>query len=114
MEKALGVFTWVAEMLPGSTFSAHLADTWYYRGQICRYVYGWYKEAAQCYQQVVTNWPGYKYAREAQFRIGDCYERMMSLGWATESEARPKIEQAYKATIDVMQIAMVPWKRLSS
>ena len=52
------------------------------------------------YQQIVGNWPDYQYASHAQFLVGKYYEILRNSGRLADSEANPKIEQAYKAVLE--------------
>ncbi|MHC4545586.1 MAG: LamG-like jellyroll fold domain-containing protein [Planctomycetota bacterium] len=52
------------------------------------------------YQQIVDNWPDYQYASHAQFLVGKNYEILRDSNSVTESEANPKIEQAYKGVVE--------------
>jgi len=59
-----------------------------------------YNKGIEYYQHIVDNWPDYQYAWHAQYFVGMYYERLLKSGGITESEANPKIEQAYKAVIE--------------
>jgi TolA-binding protein len=74
--------------------------------------YGWagkYEKAITNYQKVVDNCPDYQYAWSAQYLIGSCYEKLKYYNSLPESEADPKIEQAYKSVVEnYPDSAMVP------
>jgi TolA-binding protein len=58
---------------------------------------------------VVDNWPDYQYAWSAQYLIGSCYEKLKYYNILPESEAEPRIEQAYKSVVEKYpDSAMVP------
>lgn len=52
------------------------------------------------YQKVVDSWPDYKYACHAQFLIGKYLEKLKDSGALSESDANPRIEQAYSRLIE--------------
>jgi TolA-binding protein len=59
-----------------------------------------YAKGIEYYQHIIDNWPKYKYAWHAQFLAGRYYEKLRDSGGLTESEANPKIQQAYKSVIE--------------
>lgn len=59
-----------------------------------------YAKGIQYYQHIVDNWPKYRYAWHAQFLVGTYYERLRDSAGLPESEANPKIGQAYKSVIE--------------
>ena len=61
---------------------------------------GEYAKGIGHYQQIVDNWPKYKYAWDAQFLIGRSYEALKKSGSLPPSEADAKIQQAYQAVIE--------------
>src|SRR4030042_528462 len=76
---------------------------------VCYRRLGEYEKAITHYQQVVDNWPDYQYAWSAQYLIGSCYEKLKFYNSLTESEAEPKIEQAYKSVVENYPVSgMVP------
>jgi tetratricopeptide (TPR) repeat protein len=76
---------------------------------VCYRRLGEYEKAITYYQKVVDNWPDYQYAWSAQYLIGSCYEKLKFYNSLPESEADPKIEQAYKAVVvNYPDSAMVP------
>ena len=80
-----------------------------YFSAVCYSRFGEYEKALTYYQQVVDNWPDYQYAWSAQYLIGNCYEKLKYFGSLPESEADPKIEQAYQSVVEKYpDCAMVP------
>jgi TolA-binding protein len=76
---------------------------------VCYRRFGEYEKAITNYQKVVDSWPDYQYAWSAQYLIGSCYEKLKYYNILPESEADPKIEQAYKAVVEnYPDSAMVP------
>lgn len=75
------------------------ADLYYFIAN-CYYNLGEYEKAAQCYQKVVDNWPDYQWDWNAQFLIGFSYERLKKLGAIPESQAIPKIKEAYEKLLE--------------
>ncbi|NIT60466.1 MAG: tetratricopeptide repeat protein [Aliifodinibius sp.] len=67
---------------------------------VCYRRFGEYEKAITHYQKVVDNWPDYQYAWSAQYLIGSCYEKLKYYNSLPESEADPKIEEAYKAVVE--------------
>jgi tetratricopeptide (TPR) repeat protein len=61
---------------------------------------GEYLKGISYYQRIVDNWSDYQYASHAQFLVGKNYEILRDSGSVTESEANPKMEQAYKSVIE--------------
>jgi len=59
-----------------------------------------YQKAIEYFQKVVDNWPDYQFAWHAQYFIGYYYEKLRNSGAIAESEANPKIEQAYQAVVE--------------
>ncbi|MHC4426135.1 MAG: tetratricopeptide repeat protein [Planctomycetota bacterium] len=59
-----------------------------------------YEKGIQYYQEIVDNWPDYTYAWHAQFFVGKYYEMLRDAGDLSESEASPKIEQAYESFVE--------------
>ena len=58
-----------------------------------------YQKGIEYYQHIVSNWPKYRYAYHAQFLLGGYYEKLRDSGAVSQSEADPKIQQAYKSVI---------------
>ena len=80
-----------------------------YFSAVCYSRFGEYEKAITHYQKVVDNWPDYQYAWSAQYLIGNCYEKLKYFGTLPESEADPKIEQAYQSVVEKYpDCAMVP------
>jgi len=72
----------------------------YYFSAVCYHRLREYERAIEYYQKVVDDWPDYLYAWSAQYLIGNCYEKLRNSGVIPESEANPKIEQAYEAVVE--------------
>jgi len=84
-------------IITGLPESAYAADAWYFSGVLYRKYLGDYEKAVQYYQNVVDQWPDYRYAWSAQGMIGPCYARLRDLGKVPMLEAEARIEQAYEA-----------------
>jgi tetratricopeptide (TPR) repeat protein len=95
--KALAVWERIIQKLPPSptTPQAYWCSAVVYSQEL-----GEYQKGIEYYQQVVDNWPDYQYAWHAQFFVGMYYEKLRDSGGIPESEANPKIEQAYKAVVE--------------
>jgi len=72
----------------------------YFFSAACYRKLGEYDKAVEYFQAVVDNWPNYQYACNAQCLIGECYEKLRNSGTLPESEAIPRIEQAYNGVIE--------------
>jgi len=97
LAEVVSLWRGVLQELPSSDFAAwgrHLAASCY-RRQLndC-------EKAIQCYEKVVEERPGYRYAGEAQFAMVGCYERLAESGDLDESEAAEKKERAYRAVAE--------------
>jgi TolA-binding protein len=53
-------------------------------------------KAAEYYQNVVDNWPDFKYSWHSQFLVARIYRNLKHLNAMPESEANPKIKAAYE------------------
>lgn len=51
---------------------------------------GQYEKAIEYYQKVVDNWPGYKLASSAQFRIVKIYKWLLGAGVCQSRKLRPR------------------------
>ena len=87
----------MTELPVSSPYTQH---AWYFTGVCYRRHLGDYAKTLEYYQKVVDEWPNYQYAWSAQCLIGECYEKLRDSGVLSESEANPKIEQAYMAVIE--------------
>lgn len=65
----------------------------------CRSRLGLYDQAISHYRVVVTDYPNFPYAWNAQFLIGRCYEKLKQAGALTLSEADQKIQAAYEKVL---------------
>jgi len=95
-QKAVTVWEKIRSIESRTIYPAHA----YYFSAVCYRRLGEYENAIEYFQVVVDNWPGYQYAWSAQCLIGECYEKLRNSGSLPESEANPKIVQAYKAVIE--------------
>jgi len=96
--KAIGVWEKMIQYLPLSaeyTPRAYWCSAVVYSQELREY-----EKGIEYYQHIIDNWPKYKYAWHAQFLAGRYYEKLRDSGGLTESEANPKIQQAYKSVIE--------------
>jgi TolA-binding protein len=61
---------------------------------------GEYALAIENYTKVVEDYPDYRFTWDAQFRIGNTYEKMVDAGLLSESAAKPLIASAYQKVLD--------------
>ena len=95
--KALAAWQRIITELPiEPTYTAHA----YYFCAACHRRLGEHREAIECFQEFVNEWPDHQYAWSAQCLIGECYEKLRDFGGLSEAEANPKIEQAYQAVVE--------------
>jgi len=91
-EKAIPLFLLVAERAPEHRISPEselcLAD--------CFRMLEKLEQAAEYYQKTVDRWPGYSLSWNAQFRAGQCYEKMKQKKLFPEADADAKIRHAYE------------------
>jgi TolA-binding protein len=86
------------EVLDGLSSSSAFAAWGYHAAADCRqHRLGTYEQAIKDYEKVVNGWPQYRYAGDAQFAVGACYEALRDSGRLSADEANWKIEQAYSA-----------------
>jgi len=105
--KSKDIWVRIVEQWPQSK-SIGLKHAQYFTA-VCYRRFGEYEKAITNYQKVVDNWPDYQYAWSAQYLIGSCYEKLKYYNSLPESEADPKIEEAYKAIVEKYpDSAMVP------
>ena len=97
-QKTISVWERVITELPAS--ATYTPRFYYITAVIYSQELGEYAKGIEYYQQIVDNWPNYQYAWHAQFFIGMYYEKLRDSGGIPESEANPKIEQAYKAVVE--------------
>jgi len=95
--KAITVWERITHELPPSTTTP---EAYYVSAVVYSQELGDYQKGIDYYQQVVDNWPDYQFAWHAQFFVGMYYEKLRNSGRLSESEADPKIEQAYKAVVE--------------
>lgn len=96
--KSISVCEKVIEELPAN--ADHIPSA-YWRAAICySHELGEYQQGIEYYQQIVDNWPDYRYAGDAQYLIGKYDEKLRDSGKLPESEADAEIEAAYKAVLE--------------
>lgn len=88
----------VIQQLPLS--SAYTPRACYTTAVVYSQELGEYQKGIDYYQQVVDNWPDYAFAWHAQFFVGKYYEKLRNSGGIADSEANPKIEQAYISVVE--------------
>jgi tetratricopeptide (TPR) repeat protein len=98
LKKAKAVWEKVIAQCPQSK-SIGLQHAHYFSA-VCYRKLGKYDKAVSYYEKVIDKWPRYQFAWSAQCLIGECYEKLRSSGKLEESEATPRIMQAYKAVIE--------------
>jgi|GEM_PF-1600063 len=59
-----------------------------------------YAKAIEHFQRVAEDWPEYLNADHAQFSVGGYYKSQMNRGDISAAEAKPLIEQAYRAVVE--------------
>jgi len=59
-----------------------------------------YAKAVEHFQRVAEDWPEYRNAAHAQFAVGGYYKSQKNRGDISAAEAKPLIEQAYRAVIE--------------
>ena len=96
--KTIAVWERTITELPPS--AAYTPRFYYITAVIYSQELGQYAKGIEYYQHIVDNWPDYQYAWHAQFFIGMYYERLRNSGGISESEANPKIEEAYQAVVE--------------
>ena len=95
--KAIAAWERIIKELPPSRITPQS----YYASAVCySQELGEYQKGIEYYQAIVDNWPNYEYAWHAQFFVGKYYEILRNSRTVPESEANPKIEQAYQAVIE--------------
>jgi tetratricopeptide (TPR) repeat protein len=97
-EGAIAVWEKIITQLPAS--ASYTPQACYSAAYCCFENTGEYGKAIEFCQTVIINWPGYKYACDLQFLLGNYYERMVQAGLISESEANPIIEEAYLAVVE--------------
>jgi len=96
--KTLAVWERIITELPESEATIR-AQAYLFSAECCRRL-SEYDKAVEYFQAVVDNWPDYEYACNAQCLVGECYEKLSKSGSLAESEAIPRIEQAYNGVIE--------------
>jgi len=96
LQKAIAVWEKVITQLPHSDPTPCA----YYFSAICYQGLGEYEKAIEYFRKVVTGWPDYGYAWNAQFMLGSIYENLAKSGVISESEAEPEIRAAYQQLLE--------------
>jgi len=96
--KAVTVWERVITDLPPSAGTS--PEAYYVSAVVYSQELGDYLKGIDYYQQVVDNWPDYTFAWHAQYFVGMYYEKLRNSGGIVDSEANPKIEQAYKSVVE--------------
>jgi tetratricopeptide (TPR) repeat protein len=96
--KAIAVWERIITELPPSTGTS--PEAYYVSAVVYSQELGDYSKGIDYYQQVVDNWPDYTFAWHAQYFAGMYYEKLRNSGGIADSEANPKIEQAYKSVVE--------------
>lgn len=87
----------IITQLPESPDTAAVAC--YYLA-VCHERLGQYIDAVEYYQMVLDNWPDYRYAWNALFMIGRCYEQLEKSGLMSKSEVDPIIKAVYEQLLE--------------
>jgi tetratricopeptide (TPR) repeat protein len=95
-EKAIGIWERIASKFPKVDRNG---DIYWYLA--CCYDHiGEFVKAIEHYQRLLDEYPHHRAACDAQFSIGNLYERLSHSGFLSESEANPLIEQAYRVVVE--------------
>ncbi|MFA5240523.1 MAG: tetratricopeptide repeat protein [Phycisphaerae bacterium] len=94
--KAIDISGAMAEKFPGSR---EVPNAYYLICQ-CYHDLGEYEKILPYLQKILDGWPDFKYAWSVPAWIGECYENLRNSGKMPESEANPKIKQAYRMLIE--------------
>jgi tetratricopeptide (TPR) repeat protein len=96
--KTISVWDRIITQIPESNSPA-MQDAYYFAGY-CYGQLGEYAKAIQYWQKIVDAWPDYRYAGHAQFRMAHGYCMLGNSGVIPASEARYRMEQAYKTVVE--------------
>jgi len=66
----------------------------YYLSAACYCSLDQYEQAIEYYQKVVSDWPDYERAWNAQFMIARCFDRLARSGAIPKTDAAPILRQA--------------------
>ena len=61
---------------------------------------GEYQKGIDYFQKVIDNWPNFEYNWYDNYYLGECYWNLMNSGTIPESEAIPKMEEAYRTVVE--------------
>ncbi len=95
--KSITIHEIVIQQLPPSGLTSR---SYYFTGVLYSEYLQEYQKAIKYFQDVVENWPEYQFVCDAQYFIGFYYEKLRDSGDIPQSEANPKIEQAYQAVVE--------------
>ncbi len=96
--RAVAIWEKVITQLPAS--AAYTPQACHRVAYCCFEHTGEYEKAIGLCQNIVINWPDYKYVGDVQFLIGNYYERLQYAGLIPEPEADIIIEQAYQTVVN--------------
>jgi len=92
LRKAIAVWGKVITQLPNTNITPQA----YYYSAVCYNELREYEKAIEYFRKVVTDWPDYVYAWNAQFQVGFIYENLGKSGAIPNSKAEPRIKDAYE------------------
>jgi tetratricopeptide (TPR) repeat protein len=95
--KALAVWERVIKELPPCSTTAET----YYLAASCYRRLQEYEKAIEYYQKIVDSWPNFGLAWSAQFRIGECYERLTRENSNETPETDVRVIAAYERLLQV-------------
>ena len=96
LRKALGTWKRIKN-LPNS--QSVLADSYYYCGD-CYRLLDERNNAIEMYDEVVKQWPHFKYAASAQFGIAQSYEHLWLISGGSDSDSLEKAKAAYRRIVE--------------
>jgi TolA-binding protein len=88
------------EMVTKTTPSLTCTDEGYSWAGDCYDMLGRYEEAVQCFQNVVDNYPNFKYTWHAQFMVGSIIQKLKGTGVIQKTEADKMTEAAYLQVLE--------------
>ncbi len=87
----------IAELPPSPAYSPR---AFYMTAVCCGQELGEHEKSAEYLQQIVENWPDYKYARDAQLMVARNYELLGQSSGAPDARIEARLESAYKAIVE--------------
>lgn len=94
--KAIEMWEMIIEELPAS----NTTPEGYYHIALAYRQLGEYDLAIENYTKVVEAYPDYRLAWDAQFMVGNCYEKLLKAELLSRPTARPLITSAYEAVLE--------------